>query len=104
MPGDGEGSEMNVQGDGIDHVLDAEQYAVVEDEIVANTPRVFAVCELQRDDDDELVGGRVFTWGLMFADHAEMTGADNGIRGSVTSMDRMLDALSCFGEYGLVWR
>ncbi|MPZ64709.1 MAG: hypothetical protein GEU83_04055 [Pseudonocardiaceae bacterium] len=95
---------MSAPGHGIGYTLDAEQYAVVKDEIIASRPRVFAVCELERDDDGELVGGRVFTWGLMFADHAEMVGSTSGMHGSMRSMDRMLDALSCFGEYGMVWR
>ncbi len=104
MPRAGEVPEIGAEDHGIDYALDAEQYAMVKDEIIANTPQVFAVCELERDDEGVLVGGRVFIWGLMFADHAEMASSNSGICGSVRSMDRVLDALSYSGEYGLVWR
>lgn len=79
-------------------MLDAEHYALVQDEIAQSTPRVFVMCEFERDEDGQLTAGQVFAWGLKFADHAEVVNSDRGFYGTFGSLNDAFDLLFCGPE------
>ncbi|MBP2339560.1 hypothetical protein JOF41_005738 [Saccharothrix coeruleofusca] len=80
--------------------LDGAERAVIG-ELAA--PRLFAVCELERDDMGELLSGTVQAWGMEFPDRvlwASPSGTEQGVSESVDAAVRRWSATA---EVGLVW-
>ena len=59
----------------------AEYEKLVEDLVVTFAPRLFAVVQDYRGDED----GRIAAWGLKFEDHAEIVEVDRGDQFTTTS-------------------
>ncbi|MEV0083465.1 hypothetical protein [Saccharopolyspora sp. NPDC050642] len=78
------------------------EYALVREEI-RRAPRLFALCELDRDDEWELTEGRVFAWGLAFGDRAEVVSTDGRGRGSFCSPTRAAEIFAHTAEVRLVY-
>ncbi|MEV0703628.1 hypothetical protein AB0I53_37715 [Saccharopolyspora sp. NPDC050389] len=80
-----------------------DEYALVHEEI-RGAPKLFALCELDRDDEDwELTEGRVFAWGLAFGDRAEVVSTDGRGRGSFCSPTRAAETFAHTAEVRLVY-
>ncbi|MDR7299997.1 hypothetical protein [Haloactinomyces albus] len=85
-----------------DWAPEPDELAAIEPALEA-PPRLFAICELDRDSDGELLGGFVFAWGLAWPDRAELVGADGSTRGSFRSVQRALEIFARTGEVRLAW-
>ncbi|MBB5152644.1 hypothetical protein [Saccharopolyspora phatthalungensis] len=80
-----------------------EEYELVREEIL-RAPRLFASCELDRDDDEwELTGGRVCAWGLAFDNRAEVISTDGRGHGSFCSPARAAELYARTSEVRLVY-
>lgn len=89
--------------DSADWAPEPEEYALIEDEVRQNNPRVFALCELERDEDGDLVDGYVSAWGLTFGSRAHMVSPDGKCRSSFQSPEQAAEVFSLTGEVRLVW-
>ncbi|GAA0514783.1 hypothetical protein GCM10011581_35950 [Saccharopolyspora subtropica] len=80
-----------------------DEYALLRDEI-DRAPRLFALCELDRDETDwEVTEGRVFAWGLAFPDRAQLVSTDGRDRGTFQSADRAAEIFARTAEVRLVY-
>jgi hypothetical protein len=80
----------------------AGEHPVVEEQ-VRRCPDVVGLCELDRDQEGNLVDGRVFAWGLVFDDGVHTVSTDGRERGSFVSLDSALSLFGRVSEVGLVW-
>lgn len=85
-----------------DFAPDPEELAVLETALTTR-PGVFALCELTRDEEGELVDGHVAAWGLELPDRAEVVDRDGGGRGSFRSATRAAEVFALTGETRLMW-
>ncbi|QUH01732.1 hypothetical protein HUO13_13715 [Saccharopolyspora erythraea] len=91
-----------MSGDVADWTPRPDEFAVLESQIRC-APRLFALCELERDDTEGEVAGEVFAWGLSFDDRAEVLALDGRNRGSFRSADRAARFFSRCADVRLVW-
>lgn len=80
--------------------LDGDERAVVGE---VEPPRLFAVCELTRDDMGELLDGSVQAWGMEFPDRVLWTSPSGTEQGVSESVDAAVRRWSATAEVGLVW-
>jgi hypothetical protein len=71
--------------------------------IMATAPKLFVIYE--RPNEDERREGRVFAWGLEFADdeHVEVLYADYGSRSTFDSMARLVNFYSVTRDVEVYW-
>lgn len=80
-----------------------DEYALVQEEI-RRAPKLFALCELARDDVDwDLTEGHVFAWGLAFDDRAEVVSTDGRGSGTFCSPARAAELFARTAEVRLVY-
>lgn len=92
---------MTTIEDAVDWAPEPEEYAVIEAKLTC-PPRLFALCELERDEEGELIDGGVLAWGMEFDHRAELVSSDGGGRGSFGSADRAARLFAHTGEVRLV--
>lgn len=85
-----------------DWAPEPDEYSLVEAQLRL-APAVFALCELDRDHAGELVDGRVFAWGMAFADHVETVSTDGNGRGNFRSVDSAVTLFARTGEVRVAW-
>jgi hypothetical protein len=81
--------------------MEPEEWQVAEAELAEQAPELFAICELFRDEDGEVVQTRVVAWGLAGPERTEVLFTDGSLRGTHQSVDSALQLYSLCTELGV---
>lgn len=84
-------------------VVQDELCELLVTQVAEVAPRLFAVCELERDGDGELTGTELVAWGLAFADQVQWVSPDGSEHGRSDSVDRTMRHFGRGCEASLVW-
>lgn len=83
-------------------MVEAED-ALLAERVAEEAPRLFAVCELERDGDGELAGTELVAWGLAFANQVQWVSTDGSEHGRSDSLQRVKRHFNRGCEASLVW-
>lgn len=76
---------------------------LLTEQVLESAPRLFAVCELERDGDGVLTGAEPVAWGLAFADQVQWLSLDGSGHGRSDSVERVMRHFNRGCEASLVW-
>jgi hypothetical protein len=87
----------------MDWELAGPEHELMAGRVAEQAPRVFAMCELERDDEGELLDGHIYAWGLAFDGTVQWSTPDGTVHGISDSLDRPMRRMWRSAEVGIVW-